>query len=527
MASKATSAGGLGGTVTETVPVTPGETLYVQVGAAGGTGGAAGLGGGGTGRQDRVARDRGLRRGRRRGVGRQHHPGLHALAGRGRGRRRRRQRPQRGQGSLHLNGGDRRQRVRHRRQLHRRNRRRQQQFPGGQGRAGGTDPLNEGGSGGTNTEMSAPSGSSGSTLAGGNGGNGGPGAATRAAAAAGAAAATSAEAAAGVAASTAPVAAAAAGPAGPSPAAAPSATAWARPARTGRSPSPRCPRPHPPVAFSVNTAASSTTVSWGQPVALTATLPADATGDVGFYDDVNGGCDGHTGSGSLCQGLGTATLYDGTATLPNPDVALEIGTHELHASWGGDTHYNPGDSNAVTVTVTKAAPDSHPLRVRYRPHDRPEPHLAGRADARRRHRDRHLLQRHQPGPGQRTHPERVRHPHLAQYHPGRRHPPAERLLPRRRPLQPRPVQLGGRHRVQHRQRQEMTGSVNQTGPTRGTRNQTAAYTPPLTAAGRAGERKAVLATRSCLLTSLVRGRLCPGGVVTDSEVDVGRRLWTV
>ncbi len=37
-------------------------------------------------------------------------------------------------------------------------------------------------------------------------------------------------------------------------------------------------------------------------------------------------------------------------------MPLEIGTHELHASWGGDIHYNPGDSNPVTVTVSEAAP---------------------------------------------------------------------------------------------------------------------------------------------------------------------------
>ncbi len=38
-------------------------------------------------------------------------------------------------------------------------------------------------------------------------------------------------------------------------------------------------------------------------------------------------------------------------------MPLEIGTHSLHASWGGDTHYNPSNSNVVAVTVTKADPD--------------------------------------------------------------------------------------------------------------------------------------------------------------------------
>ncbi|HTT92772.1 MAG TPA: hypothetical protein VMF65_24665, partial [Acidimicrobiales bacterium] len=41
----------------------------------------------------------------------------------------------------------------------------------------------------------------------------------------------------------------------------------------------------------ISLSAASTDVTWGQPVALTATLPADATGTVGFYDDVNGGCE--------------------------------------------------------------------------------------------------------------------------------------------------------------------------------------------------------------------------------------------
>ena len=48
---KVTSTGGLAGTVTETVPVTPGETLYVGVGGVGGghTDQTGGVGGGGTG----------------------------------------------------------------------------------------------------------------------------------------------------------------------------------------------------------------------------------------------------------------------------------------------------------------------------------------------------------------------------------------------------------------------------------------------------------------------------------------------
>ncbi|HTT92693.1 MAG TPA: Ig-like domain-containing protein, partial [Acidimicrobiales bacterium] len=95
---------------------------------------------------------------------------------------------------------------------------------------------------------------------------------------------------------------------------------------------------------------------WGQPVALTATLPADATGTVGFYDDVNGGCEDSATPGAACQGLGVANIRDGQAVLSNVTVPLGVGTHYLHASYGGDTHYVANDSTPVTVTVSKASP---------------------------------------------------------------------------------------------------------------------------------------------------------------------------
>lgn len=107
-----------------------------------------------------------------------------------------------------------------------------------------------------------------------------------------------------------------------------------------------------PISLSV----ASANVSWGQPVVLTATLPADATGSVGFYDDVNGGCESSTAPGAVCQGLGVAPIEDGQATLSNVTAPLGVGTHYLHASYGGDTHFLPKSSDPVTVIVSKATP---------------------------------------------------------------------------------------------------------------------------------------------------------------------------
>jgi hypothetical protein len=118
-------------------------------------------------------------------------------------------------------------------------------------------------------------------------------------------------------------------------------------------------KPPAPITLS----ASSLQVPWGQPPTLTATLPGDATGIVGFYDDVKGGCDGQTGSGSVCQGLGTTTVLNGTAQLTTLTSVLSLGSHAIHASYlgnttayNGDAHYLPSTSAPVTVTVSKATP---------------------------------------------------------------------------------------------------------------------------------------------------------------------------
>ncbi len=100
-------------------------------------------------------------------------------------------------------------------------------------------------------------------------------------------------------------------------------------------------------AAPISVSASSTSLTWGEPVTLTATLPANATGTVGFYDGALPGPD---------KGIGTAPIQHGTATLANPTIPLALGTHSLYAWYGGDSHYLGGGSAPVTVTVSKATP---------------------------------------------------------------------------------------------------------------------------------------------------------------------------
>ncbi len=97
----------------------------------------------------------------------------------------------------------------------------------------------------------------------------------------------------------------------------------------------------------ISVSAANANVNWGLPVTLTATLPADATGSVGFYDSSNPGPD---------KGIGAAPIEDGQATLRNVTVPLAVGTHDIYAYYGGDTHYLPNGSAQVTVTVSKATP---------------------------------------------------------------------------------------------------------------------------------------------------------------------------
>jgi Bacterial Ig-like domain (group 3) len=67
--------------------------------------------------------------------------------------------------------------------------------------------------------------------------------------------------------------------------------------------------------------------------------PADASGTVTFSSDTN-------------QVQGSAPIQGGYATLTSLSTTLAVGTHPLSASWPGDAHYNPGQSNPVVVTVS-------------------------------------------------------------------------------------------------------------------------------------------------------------------------------
>jgi hypothetical protein len=109
-------------------------------------------------------------------------------------------------------------------------------------------------------------------------------------------------------------------------------------------------KPHVPLSLSVSTNA----LGWDQPLTLTGHFPTDFTGSVGFYNNINRGCDG--APGGQCEGLGVAAVKNGAAVLTLGSSRLGLGIHPLHVSTGDDAHYNANDSAEVTVTVTKATP---------------------------------------------------------------------------------------------------------------------------------------------------------------------------
>lgn len=82
----------------------------------------------------------------------------------------------------------------------------------------------------------------------------------------------------------------------------------------------------------------------GQRPVLTATLPDDATGHIGFYDHSIPGTD---------KGIGVAEIVDGKAVLTAPGGTFDVGTHPLSASFGGDDNYAAADSAVASVTVKK------------------------------------------------------------------------------------------------------------------------------------------------------------------------------
>ena len=85
-------------------------------------------------------------------------------------------------------------------------------------------------------------------------------------------------------------------------------------------------------------AASSTTVAFGSPPTLTATLPSAAFGTVTFKDGATT--------------LGTGTIASGSVSLSS--YLLSVGSHTLTASWPGDGNYTAAVSAPLTVTVMRA-----------------------------------------------------------------------------------------------------------------------------------------------------------------------------
>ncbi|MBN9105138.1 MAG: Ig-like domain repeat protein [Propionibacteriaceae bacterium] len=96
--------------------------------------------------------------------------------------------------------------------------------------------------------------------------------------------------------------------------------------------------PTAPKTATATTLSVPSTATVGDNVTLTATVaPAAATGEVTFKE----------GSATL----GTGTLSDGTATFST--TALAAGSHDIVASYAGDTGYDGSESTASTVTVNK------------------------------------------------------------------------------------------------------------------------------------------------------------------------------
>ncbi len=91
---------------------------------------------------------------------------------------------------------------------------------------------------------------------------------------------------------------------------------------------------------STSLASSSSSVSLGQPVTLTATLTPGSTGTVTFFDGASG--------------LGTSPVLSGQASLTSS--LLGSGTHSVHAHFTPDAAslYAPSDSANITLIVTQS-----------------------------------------------------------------------------------------------------------------------------------------------------------------------------
>lgn len=107
-----------------------------------------------------------------------------------------------------------------------------------------------------------------------------------------------------------------------------------------------------------NLTITGTQLKSGQsPKSLVVQMPSQATGSVGFYNDIKQGCEGGNGPGAKCQGLGVAPIVNGYAVLTQLSTPLQSGANRIHASYGGDSEYgdnsrfSASDSNEVTVNV--------------------------------------------------------------------------------------------------------------------------------------------------------------------------------
>jgi hypothetical protein len=93
-------------------------------------------------------------------------------------------------------------------------------------------------------------------------------------------------------------------------------------------------------ASTVSLASSVNPSSVDQSVTFTATIPANATGTVTFFDGLTI--------------LGTGAVSKGTAMLTTS--TLTAGSHTITASYGGDTNNNPASSAPLTQIVNRVTP---------------------------------------------------------------------------------------------------------------------------------------------------------------------------
>lgn len=100
--------------------------------------------------------------------------------------------------------------------------------------------------------------------------------------------------------------------------------------------------PQPPMALTTGSGDKFAIVTAGSDVPVRLQMPADATGEVGFYNDNVPGSD---------KGVGVAKLVDGVATYDVPAWWLPLGFNHLTACYGGNSRYAASDSSPITILV--------------------------------------------------------------------------------------------------------------------------------------------------------------------------------